>query len=222
MQKKPISSYLIGIWLFALVALISCKTTNSSFSDLLDKYKDFDKYTDSYENFVYYNDGLDFRIDFDGNWRITTSSIDFNEMQKKYAEYVLSERSELLFIGQNEKNNLCVRCLAEVLGLSIDEYAKNVKSDNNDKNRKYKIKYLEEKKITFDKFEAFHVVYEVEINANNIFVFDSILFKNFNNNFRLEFWTSKANYESQKEFIQSIMRSINFDHDEVQPETTSE
>ncbi len=222
MHKNLISDYRIIIAFFAVFALVSCKTTSSSLSELLDKHKDFDKYADSYENFVYYNDGLNFKIDFDGNWRITTSSIDFNEMQKKFAEYVLTERSELLFIGENDKNKLGVRCLAEVLGLPIEEYAKNVKSDNDDKNRKYKIKYLEEKKITFDKFEAFHIVYEAEINANNIFVFDSILFKNFNNNFRLEFWTSKANYDSQKEFILSVMRSINFDHDEELPETAAE
>ena len=126
MQTNLISKIIICLILFAF---FSCKSTNDSFSNLLDKHKNFDKYQDNYEGYVYSNENLDFVIEFDSKWKIVTASKDFTEMQKKYADYVSTERSELLFIGQNESEGVCVRCLAEVLGMKLDDYVKNVKNN---------------------------------------------------------------------------------------------
>jgi hypothetical protein len=212
----------VGFALFGVLLLFGCKSTGSTFADLLEKQKNFDKYADSYSGVIYDNDELDFTIEFDANWKIYTQFADFTEQQKKFAEYFSTERSEVLFIGQNEKMKMGVRCMAEVLSMPLDEYAKTVRKQNTDTKNKYKITFSIDTPVTFDNFGAQHFVYEAEVNPLNVFVFDAILFKNFANDYRLEFWTKKDNYEAVKDIMQNIYKSITFEREDIETDQTDD
>ena len=212
----------IGLVLFGLLLLCGCKSTGSTFADLLEKQKNFDKYSDSYSGVLYNNDELDFSIEFDANWKIHTQFADFTEQQKKFAEYFSTERSEVLFIGLNDKMKMGVRCMAEVLSMPLDEYAKTVRKQNTDTKNKYKITFNTDKSVTFDNFEAVSFVYEAEVNPLNVFVFDAILFKNFANDYRLEFWTKKDNYDAVKDIMQNIYKSITFERTDIESDQTDD
>ncbi|MBR6062162.1 MAG: hypothetical protein IKP67_08820 [Spirochaetales bacterium] len=212
----------VGLIILGLSLLCGCKSTGSTFADLLEKQKNFDKYSDSYSGVLYNNDELDFSIEFDANWKIHTQFADFTEQQKKFAEYFSTERSEVLFIGLNDKMKMGVRCMAEVLSMPLDEYAKTVRKQNTDTKNKYKITFSTDKSVTFDNFEAVSFVYEAEVNPLNIFVFDAILFKNFANDYRLEFWTKKDNYDAVKDIMQNIYKSITFERTDIESDQTDD
>ena len=212
----------VGVLLIGLSLLCGCKSTGSTFADLLEKQKNFDKYSDSYSGVLYNNDELDFSIEFDANWKIHTQFADFTEQQKKFAEYFSTERSEVLFIGLNDKMKMGVRCMAEVLSMPLDEYAKTVRKQNTDTKNKYKITFNTDKSVTFDNFEAVSFVYEAEVNPLNVFVFDAILFKNFANDYRLEFWTKKDNYDAVKDIMQNIYKSITFERTDIESDQTDD
>jgi hypothetical protein len=212
----------VGVLLIGLSLLCGCKSTGSTFADLLEKQKNFDKYSDSYSGVLYNNDELDFSIEFDANWKIHTQFADFTEQQKKFAEYFSTERSEVLFIGLNDKMKIGVRCMAEVLSMPLDEYAKTVRKQNTDTKNKYKITFNTDKSVTFDNFEAVSFVYEAEVNPLNVFVFDAILFKNFANDYRLEFWTKKDNYDAVKDIMQNIYKSITFERTDIESDQTDD
>ena len=76
--------------------------------------------------------------------------------------------------------------------------------------------------MTFDNFGAQHFVYEAEVNPLNVFVFDAILFKNFANDYRLEFWTKKDNYEAVKDIMQNIYKSITFEREDIETDQTDD
>ena len=76
--------------------------------------------------------------------------------------------------------------------------------------------------MTFDKFAAVSFVYEAEVNPLNVFVFDAILFKNFANDYRLEFWTKKDNYEAVKDIMQNIYKSITFEREDISLDQTDD
>ncbi|MBR6200747.1 MAG: hypothetical protein IKQ61_10875 [Spirochaetales bacterium] len=212
----------VGVLLIGLSLLCGCKSTGSTLADLLEKQKNFDKYSDSYSGVLYNNDELDFSIEFDANWKIHTQFADFTEQQKKFAEYFSTERSEVLFIGLNDKMKMGVRCMAEVLSMPLDEYAKTVRKQNTDTKNKYKITFNTDKSVTFDNFEAVSFVYEAEVNPLNVFVFDAILFKNFANDYRLEFWTKKDNYDAVKDIMQNIYKSITFERTDIESDQTDD
>ena len=212
----------IGLAILGVLLIVGCKSTGSTFAELFEKQNNFDKYTDSYKGVIYDNDARDFTIEFDTNWKIYTQFVDFTEQQKKFAEYFSTERSEVLFIGLNEKMKMGVRCMAEVLSMPLDEYAKTVRKQNTDTKNKYKITFRTDTPVTFDNFAAQSFVYEAEVNSLNVFVFDAILFKNFANDYRLEFWTKKDNYESVKDIIQNIYKSITFEREDIDSDQTDD
>lgn len=112
--------------------------------------------------------------------------------------------------------------MAEVLSMPLDEYAKTVRKQNTDTKNKYKITFNTDKSVTFDNFEAVSFVYEAEVNPLNIFVFDAILFKNFANDYRLEFWTKKDNYDAVKDIMQNIYKSITFERTDIESDQTDD
>jgi len=194
-------------FLLLFLSVFSCKTDSANTSE---NEAIYDKYDDEFTNFEYNNKKLGIKIIFDKEWVITTQFKDFSENQKKYAKYFSSTNSEVLFIGYNDEKKIGVKLTNESLSLKNSEYFSKIKSTNSQDIYKYKTKFISENIIFLKNLQATNFLMETTFNPNNIFTFEGFLFKNEKDNFRLDFWTTKSNYESVKEYIKSICQTIDF------------
>jgi len=195
---------------FIYIFLISCQSKN-----IIDEYSaketlNYGKYVDSYDKYVYSNEIVAFSIEFDYNWEIKTDYDKFNSFEKKYADYITTDYGEVLFVGYNDLKKIGVRCVAENIDISNEQYLKDVKNNLSKETAAYKIEVVSEKKTDFKNYTALNFVYAAKISANNAFYFDSILFKNGKYNIKLDFWTNKNSYETNKEEILKIYDSLEF------------
>ncbi len=168
----------------------------------------YDKYEDVYQKYKYINKKLNFTMEFDADWIIITQYQNFDDFQKKFARYFSTAYSELLFIGFNDKKDIGLRATVETLGLSNKKYAEKIKSANQMDSSNYKITILNDQKINLKNVQAYSLVFETAINPKNSFVFDSIIFRDHKNNFRIDMWTDKKNYDAVKDYIFSIYQTI--------------
>jgi hypothetical protein len=200
-----------SVILILLLLLASCKSDPKKIEKIIEEKIDFDKYDDYYKNFEYTNKKLGLKITFDSEWSVLTQFKDFESFQKKYVRYVTTEKSEVLFIGSNDKKKIGVRCYCETGGLSNENFLKNMKELNLKEVDTYKITVKKEEKVTLKNFEGINYVIQTKINKTNIFVFDTIVFKNNDFNYRLDFWCSSTNYDLYKDYIFNLYQQTDFD-----------
>lgn len=196
-----------GILLFFFLFIFSCK---SNIKSLVDKKVNYDKYEDSYANHEYTNKPLGIKILFDKEWVITTRFKDYSEGQKKFVEYFSTIDGEVLFIGYNDERKIGVKLTKESLSIKNQEYLDMIKKTNSEDINLYKISLSEPQDVVLKNLQTLNFSFETVINPKNVFIFDCFLFKNERDNFRLDFWTKKDNYDKSKEYIRSICESIDF------------
>ncbi|MBN2544187.1 MAG: hypothetical protein JXB50_00220, partial [Spirochaetes bacterium] len=73
---------------------------------------------------------------------------------------------------------------------------------------KYQMKFLKNEEVLLKSVKVRHVVTYVEINFNNKFIFDSILFKLDKNNIKIDVWIDEISYDNEKDYIMSIYDKI--------------
>jgi|GEM_PF-1494616 len=194
-----------------LILFTGCKANDNILKKIKEEENKYDKFKDWYKNYLYINKDLRFKVEFDGDWLIIPEYSEFNDFQKKYSKYFSTDYGEVLFIGFNDKYNIGLRCTCEALGLSNDEYFDKIKDESKKDITDYNIKIIaEDEEFILKNIEAYNFVSEIKLNANNIFIFDSILFVNSNYNFRIDVWIAKDIYENQKSYIHKIYNSIDF------------
>lgn len=214
---KIINLYTIFFIMFIFV-ILSCGTNNLMLKKLEDEKNKYDKFIDEYAANKYTNKDLRVTLEFDSDWVIIPRYEDFNDFQKKYARLFNSDFSELLFIGFNDEKKIGVRCTCETLNLKLTEYHEKIKSVLLNEITEYGIKFITEAETSLPNIMGYHAVYETKLNDNNIFIFDSILFNNLNNNFKLDLWIEKSLYENNSDYIFSIFKSIDFISKEAEPD----
>lgn len=190
--------------IFIFVFLLNC----ISLQKLEEEKNLYDRFNDIYKESVYTNNSLKFKIFFDNNWQITAKFEQFNKFQKTYTKYFSSQFGEVLFIGYNKEKNLGIRATCETLNMTNEDYFNLILSSMPEYNYKYKLKIVENQDILLKQIKVKHVIIKFQINSNNIFIFDIILFKLDKNNIRIDIWTHEKNYEKEKDYIYSIYNSI--------------
>ncbi|HNZ25779.1 MAG TPA: hypothetical protein PLG34_03380 [Spirochaetota bacterium] len=195
---------------FLFIILISCQSKS-----IIDEYsvkeaKNYGKYVDTYDKYIYNNETIAFSVEFDYNWEIKVNYDKFNDFEKKYADYITTDYGEVLFIGYNDLKKIGVRCVSEDLNISNEQYLKDFKNSLSRETVSYKIEVVSEKKVDFKNYTALNFVYTAKISRNNLFYFDSILFRNGKYNIKLDFWTNKDYLETNKEEILKIYDSLEF------------
>lgn len=200
-NKKAI---FILILIFSLSAISDCKFKEKK-QEEKEKYEKFD---DSYKDNEYINHKLNFKMTFDDDWAITNRYEQFNNYQKSYAKYFSSVIGEVLFIGYNNDKKMGVRVTCEVLNMSNEEYLDNINSSMTEYLSKYQMKFLKNEEVLLKSVKVRHVVTYVEINFNNKFIFDSILFKLDKNNIKIDVWIDEISYDNEKDYIMSIYDNI--------------
>lgn len=194
---------------FSLILLFNCKNSNDIEKFL--KEKDIhNKYPDSYSNNRYINEYLSMSIEFNSLWKIITSYDKLDEYQRKLFDYFNSSIGEVLFIGYNETNKIVVRCIVENLNYSNSEYKTIIKESNATEFGTYKVQFIKEEEIILPNISAFNMVYKIEINIHNVFIYNTLLFKKDSYNIRLDFWCKETKYEDNYNEIMEIFRSIDF------------
>ena len=206
-MNTPVLKNILAV--FFVLCLLACKS--DQVKNIIEEKIDYDKYEDYYENFEYMNKKLGLKILFDSEWSILTRYKDFENYQKKYVRYVTTEKSEVLFIGANDTKKIGVRCYCETGGLSNDAFVKTIKELNADEISKYNITVIKEEPVTLKNFESINLVTQTTLNPKNIFVFDTIIFKNNNLNYRLDFWCSKDIYDLNKDYIFQLFQQVDFE-----------
>lgn len=204
---------LLRLFLFLQIFLliICCKTKEEKTKQLEEIKKICNKYEDEYKNYKYINNKLGLTLDFSGDWVINTSYDDFDDFQKKYAEYFSSEFGEVLFVGFNKEKKLGVRCTCEELGLTNIKYLEIIKSITKNEITDYKITFFEEvEEETFKNIIAATLLFETIINSNNIFIFNSTVFYKDGFNYKIDLWTKKENFEMEQNYMTSIINTIDF------------
>ncbi|OHD13972.1 MAG: hypothetical protein A2086_10570 [Spirochaetes bacterium GWD1_27_9] len=198
--------------IFIFFIIFSCKSNNQKLNDLsfVEEKIEYDKYKDSYKDFTYENKSLGFTMSFDKDWVITTEFRNFDSDQKKYATYFATPTNEILFFGYNEEKKIGIRAIKEELGLANDDYFSKIKESNSSDVNNYGIRFPKSQKVVLKNIQGLNFVFETTINAKNVFVFDSIIFKNKNSNFRVDMWTKKSNYETVSSYIATLYQTIDF------------
>jgi hypothetical protein len=199
-----------AVFLIILLAIFSCKNDGGTIKNLVEEKIDYDKYDDYYKNFQYTNKKLGLKIQFDSEWSILTQFKDFEAFQKKYVRYVTTEKSEVLFLGSDDTKKIGVRCYCETGGISNEDFLKKIKDLNVRDMTSYDVAVKKEEKTVLRNFEAVNFVIQTSLNKKNIFVFDSILFKNQGFNYRLDFWCSQKNYDLYKDYIFNLYQQVDF------------
>ena len=222
MIKNKYLLFLVLFTTYLFVFFITSCESSFDVTKIIKKQRNYDRFQDGYSDFTYENSYIGFRIEFDGGWTILTQYSNFDGFQKNYAEIFYTELSEVLFIGYHSEKKIGVRATNERLSIPSEQYIKNVKQQNAGEISKYKIEFVEEKKIEFDKFEAINLIYNIAINHINVFIFDTIVFKNFENNLKLEFWVENSEYEENKEYFNQIFNSISFKNPEIIVDQTTD
>ncbi len=175
--------------------------------------KEGEKFVETKDHFtkgVYLNDELGLEIKFDSDWIVLLSYNDFNSDQRELSSYFNSENDELLFIGFNEKDSIGVKCTNQILGLQNQDYLDRLKKSNSDYFTKYHYEEVSSEEKVYSKIEGIRLISKIKLNKNNIFVFDSLIFKNRINNIKLDFWMSQDVFKEKKNYIENIFESINF------------
>lgn len=198
------------VFLIILIFIITCKSTNTIDKISSQEKINNDKYQDFYKNNIYKNTLMKISIDFDDDWVVKTLYKDFDKFEKDFSDYFNTADNEVLFIGYNNKKSLGVRFVVEKLSLSIDDYYTKINESNLNDTSKYQIEILKNEKIMMKNFEGYYFNMMTTINKNNIFIFDSLLFKNGEFDYRIDFWIKKDNYTTHKQYIKDIMQSIDF------------
>ncbi|MBP7553603.1 MAG: hypothetical protein KA885_09250 [Spirochaetes bacterium] len=195
---------------FLFIFLISCQSKN-----IIDEYsagetKNHGKYVDNYDKYIYHNEIIAFSVEFDYNWEIKIDYDKFNSFEKKFADYITTDYGEVLFVGYNDLKKIGVRCVAENLDISNEQYLKDVKNNLSKETTSYKIEVVSEKKTDFKNYAALNFIYTAKISHNNLFYFDTIFFRNGKYNIKLDFWMNKDFSETNKEEILKIYDSLEF------------
>jgi hypothetical protein len=214
----------LNLLFILIVFIISCKTNSTQ--KTIDKFilnkDDYNKFDDRYSKYKYINKSLNMTMDFDSEWIIITDYQNFDDFQKKFARYFSTAYSEVLFLGFNDKKNIGLRATVEILGLSNKDYVDKIKATNILDQNNYNITIINDKEINLKNIQAYSLIYEIKLNENNYFIFDTIIFKDNKNNFRIDIWVNKKNYEKQKDYIQSLFQTIDIiemNDDKVKDET---
>lgn len=190
---------------------ICCKTKAEKEKELNQTKKICNKYEDQYQDFKYINNKLGLTLEFNSDWIINTQYEDFDDFQKKYAKYFASELSEVLFVGYNNEKKIGIRGTCESLGLTNEEYFEVIKTTTEKEIKNYKIKFIEENdEAIFKNIKAFSTIFETTINPNNIFVFTSVLLNKNDINYKIDIWIKKDFYEIEKNYIYSVLDTIDF------------
>lgn len=190
--------------------ILSCRSFDNSLNNP-NKIK-YDKFNDKIIDSHYYNEALDLHIFFDSDWNLKIYYKYFDKFEKKYASLIGSEYGEVLFIGQNNRRKLGIRAVCETLGLSNIEYFESLKEQAKSQFNNYEIKFIQEENVTFTNYEGYHIIMEATISENNIFVYDSVIFKKGLNNIKIDIWSEKNNYDNNdnKNYIFNIYNSFDF------------
>ncbi|MCK4797407.1 MAG: hypothetical protein KAT05_08500 [Spirochaetes bacterium] len=200
----------ISLLIIIILILSNCKTRDEFLEEIVEEKSKYDKFKDVYENFKYWNKSLGLIIEFDGDWVIRPHFEYFDDLQKKYSRYFASDQGEVLFVGNNEQKKIGIRCTCENLELENNQYLQKIRTTAGKDINNYKIKFISEKEVILTNIKALHSVFETTINANNIFVFDSILFRYDTKNYKIDMWIKKSLYENQKDYILSVFQTIDF------------
>lgn len=196
------------ITLFLLLTLTSCKGGGDILKSVEEGELNYDKYGDSYENYLYRNEVLKLEIGFDSLWSLKTLYRHFDKQEKMYADFVAGEESELLFIGVNDEKKLGVRAVCERIALTPEEYFTEFKKQYSTIETEYNITYSIGETVTLKNIEGYKAVYEVKINAKNSFTYSTLILKTQGFIIRLDFWTRKESYEEHEEYIENILKYI--------------
>ncbi len=199
---------IIFFYLIILLTL-SCKNNGNIDKFIIEK-NIHNKFVDSYSNNIYKNDSLKMTIEFNSLWKIIVSYDKLDEYQKKLFDYFNSSINEVLFVGYNESLKIGVRCIAEELGYSNNEYKTLIKENNAQEFGTYKVKFLKEEEIILQNISGINLVYRIEINIHNVFIYNTLLFKKDKLNLRLDFWCKDSKYEGNEKEILEIFNSIDF------------
>lgn len=191
-----------------LLSLSSCKGRGDILGTVDRKEPQYDKYEDSYENYLYRNEFFKLEIGFDSLWRVKSLYRHFDTAEKRLAQFVASDEAELLFIGTNDDKQLGVRATTEKIALSPEEYFKEFKKQYAIIATEYNMQYKKEETITLTNVEGYNVIYEVKINAANSFTYNCFIFKTKDYIIRIDFWTRAELYEEREEYIKNILKYI--------------
>lgn len=189
-----------------LLLFLGCKTMKNNIGknfSIGDHYADFV----SSDN-IYKNSDLNLSIPFNEKWTLKTQYRHFDGFEKMFVDQFNSESSEVLFIGYNDEDKCGVRCFVSELGMKNQDYFEKLKAQESVTLGKYKIDYSVAEDLELRNFECYHTVLELTLNANNIFIYDSIFFKDAIYNFRLDFWCTKENYKVQKEVFDNFFNGV--------------
>lgn len=190
-----------------LILPFSCSTFSGSFVNRQRDLKNFDKYTDIIDEFIYYNISLKFKLEFDGDWHIKNEYKHFDRFQKKYASFFVSEESEVLFIGFNEVKKIGIKATAEKSTLSPKDYFEELRSVSGSVLMQYKPVFIKTDDLTLQNIGTYHAEYEVTLN-NSSFTFFTILFKKDNFIIKLDIWSDKEKFADNSVYIDTILQSI--------------
>lgn len=209
--KKKI--FLILSVFFSLIVISCLSNQNKITNSLTNEDYNFDKFKDKYKDSHYINMSLGLTMRFDNNWDIQTKYENFENLSKKYAQIIVSKNGEVLFVGFNKERNMGVRAICEIRDLSNDEYIKKIKSAINKDISDYKVRFILEKKESYEYIEGIHIIAEATINSANKFIFDSIVFNKKNARFKIDFWCQNDIHEREKKYIKDIFNTINISGD---------
>lgn len=170
-----------------------------------------DRYADEMKAKTYINHSLNLTLEFDDDWAIKNQYRHFDNFEKMFADLYNSDITEVLFLGYNNKIECGVRAFVAELGVKNQEYFEKLKNQEDSSLSKYKIEYLTTEELLLRNTECYHVVMQLTLNKNNIFIYDSIFFKDSLYNFRVDLWCTKETYEVEKENFLRFFNTVNFD-----------
>lgn len=200
-----------SIFYFCFLLILTCKDQGILEKLIIEKGIDIhNKFPDSYINNRYINNSLKMNINFNSLWKILISYDKLDEYQKKLFDYFNSSLSEALFIGYNDSLKLGVRCIVENIGYTNTEYRDIIKQNNAQEFSNYKVKFLKEEEIVLPNISGINLIYKIEINIHNVFIYNTLLFKKEKSNIRLDFWCKESKYEKCSNEISEIFNSIDF------------
>ena len=196
--------YTVILFVFCLL-LCGCKTLKSGIGKNIPLG---DRYDDSVTDNVYKNSELKLTISFNEKWTLKNQYRHFDNFEKMFVDQYNSEISEVLFIGYNDEDKCGVRCFVSELGMKNQDYFEKLKAQESVTLGKYKTDWFLTEDLALKNFECYHTAMELTLNANNVFIYDSIFFKDTLYNFRLDFWCTKSDYEVQKEVFNKFFNNV--------------
>lgn len=192
------------------IFIFSCKSHGNVLGAVEEKERNYDKFEDDFHDGEYYNKDLNLRVLFDSEWQIKTMFKYFDRHEKKYADYFVSRKNEVLFLGYNETRKIGVRCTVEQLGIEPQEHFEDFQKEREAVAAAYNIKYEIKEEVVLKNIQAYQVIYDILINDNNQFKFHTLYFSNNAYNFRLDIWVRKEAFDSQKDYIFRLLQTVDF------------